>query len=173
MFNDEAYIKELTGYINKLDIDSVLEVGCRTGELLEGLTAKEKVGIDPTPERGNAIVTTLENYKPGRKFDLVFSSGVMEHFDRDYVVELLKKQAGLSNKYVLTLVPNAACNAYNRVKHCFEPEDSYACPELIEQYKKAGIEVVDHGNMAFDWCVNRFGAIPNQGYLSYVLGAVE
>jgi len=172
MFNDEAYIKELTDYINKLNIDSVLEVGCRTGELLEGLTAKEKVGIDPEPERGTAIITTLEEYKPGRKFDIVFSSGVMEHFERDYVVELLKKQAELSNKYVLTLVPNASCNAYNAVKHCFDPEDSYSYAELIEQYQKAEIKVVDSGTMAFEWCVNRFRMIPNQGYLSYVLGEV-
>lgn len=172
MFNDEAYIKELTDYINKLNIDSVLEVGCRTGELLEGLTANDKVGIDPEPERGTAIITTLEEYTPKRKFDLVFSSGVMEHFERDYVVELLKKQAELSNKYVLTLVPNASCNAYNAVKHCFEPEDSYSYAELIEQYQKAGIKVVDSGTMAFEWCVNRFRMIPNQGYLSYVLGEV-
>ena len=37
MFNDEAYIKELTDYINKLNIDSVLEVGCLQ-RALEGLT---------------------------------------------------------------------------------------------------------------------------------------
>lgn len=173
MFNDMAYIKEITDYINKLEVGSVLEVGCRTGELLEGLTATDKVGIDPEPERGPAAIISLEDYNPGCKFDIVFSSGVMEHFDRDYVVKLLKKQALLSNKYVLTLVPNAACNAYDRVKHCFEPEDSYTCPELIEQYQKAGMKVIDHGNMAFDWCVNRFGTIPNQGYLTFVLGVVE
>jgi len=172
MFNDEAYIKELTDYINKLNVDSVLEIGCRTGELLEGLTATEKVGIDPEPERGSAVVVTLEDYNPGRKFDLVFSSGVMEHFDRDYVVGLLKKQAQLSNKYVLTLVPNANCNAYNRVKHCFEPEDSYSYAELLEQYQKAGIKPIDFGTMAFEWCINRFNIVPNQGYLSYVLGEV-
>lgn len=46
------------------------------------------------------------------EFDLVFNSGVLEHYSFEEQVKFLKGMASYSRKYVLVLVPNRYCHWY-------------------------------------------------------------
>lgn len=76
------------GHFNKNS--SILDVGCGKGEFLSFLSAggyKELVGIDlfiddeNIPNDVNIIQTSLEDYSPSKKFDVIFSNHSFEHME--------------------------------------------------------------------------------------------
>lgn len=87
------YWNEITNYCDYFSQDdiSVLEVGCGAGELLNGIRAKRKVGIDFSPamieiakEKFSAIdfrVMEAENIQLTEKFDLIILSNLIGHLD--------------------------------------------------------------------------------------------
>jgi 2-polyprenyl-3-methyl-5-hydroxy-6-metoxy-1,4-benzoquinol methylase len=46
------------------------------------------------------------------RFDLVFNSGVLEHYEQALQVDFLRAMAARSSRYVLVLVPNRLCHWY-------------------------------------------------------------
>jgi SAM-dependent methyltransferase len=87
------YWNEITNYCDYFaheDI-SILEIGCATGELLNGVRAKRKVGIDFSPstiaiakEKFPAIefhVMAAENIQLEEKFDLIVLSNLIGYVD--------------------------------------------------------------------------------------------
>ncbi len=108
---------------NTKDINSVLEVGGGTGCLSEvitrglGLGSKSLTLIDLTEEArkvwklmsgfGQYLIGDFTNYNyKGKKYDLVFSAGLIEHWeDKKERIEVIKKHGDVSKKYVMIRVP--------------------------------------------------------------------
>jgi SAM-dependent methyltransferase len=114
-----------------------------------------RFGVDLSLEQGDAA--DLGKYH-GR-FDLVFSLGLIEHFETDLTVKLLKEQARCA-RYVLSVIPTRhtlACHPYMDEKH-------YGPHGLRSLYKKAGLKVTrlwGYGDVPLTWArVLRFGLPP-------------
>lgn len=172
-FNCPEFVKEFAGYVQNLKVDSALEVGCLSGELKDAVKAD---GIDIAPERADVEQVDIREYAPKKKYDLVFSSGLLEYYSADHAVDVLKAMAKASKKYVLTYVPNAKCEAYKEYKASttaeWRGEDDYTQAKLAGLHRMAGMEVVETGTAARQW-VKRFNGVPGEeGYLVYCLAKV-
>jgi SAM-dependent methyltransferase len=77
-------------------------------------------------------LSPLEN-----RYDLSFSCGVLEHFDRDVTVALLKEQAKYSN-YVLIQIPTK----YTKYSGGITDERIYTISELSKIVQDSGLDVV-------------------------------
>lgn len=86
---------------------------------------------------GEFIIGDIFNWDAQGGYDLVFNSGVLEHYAFDRQVEMLKAMARRSRRLVLVLVPNRECYWYwiYRIHHaaagmwpfgCERPASSYA-----------------------------------------------
>lgn len=109
------YWNEITNYCDYFAQDdiSVLEVGCGVGELLNGIRAKRKVGIDFSPsmvaiakEKFPGIdfrVMEAENIQLDEKFDLVILSNLIGHLDDvQEVLKQLHKVCHPQSKIIIT-----------------------------------------------------------------------
>lgn len=175
-FNDEAFIQEFATFVNRLNIKSALEVGCLSGELIGALLdiGIEVSGIDLNPQCDDVIQADIRTINPKgkKKYDLVFSSGLLEHYPIDEIPEIIKKMAALSKKYVLNYVPNKECVAYQKAKAKttadWKDELDFDIPKFEELHKSAGLEICSSGLAGTEWA-KRFGSEPSEPYLVYVL----
>lgn len=71
------------------------------------------------------------------KFDLVFSCGVLEHFDRDVTIQLLKEQARCAS-HVIIEIPTK----YTAYAGGITDERIYTINQLAEIVEEAGLRVV-------------------------------
>jgi predicted SAM-dependent methyltransferase len=171
MFNCSNFIQEFKDYIAKLEAKSILEVGCLSGELKDAVGAD---GIDTEPQRDDVIKADIREFKPKKKYDLAFSSGLLEHYTKEEAVEIIKAMAGTVRKggYVLSYVPNSGCLAYKNAKAKttapWKDEFDYTADELAELHEQAGLEVVDKGLAGKEWA-KRFGSEESEPYLVYCL----
>jgi len=182
VFNDEAFLREFRDFVlDKVFGLKVLEVGSYSGELLETLGVGEGVSLEAAP--GNVRCKWREDVREFAKreknlgqYDLVFSSGLLEHFGEDGAVEILeamKKLVRVGGK-VLNYVPNVKCEAYMRAKEKtsadWAKERAFSAEEFEGLHQKAGLVVVDSGTAAREW-VKRFGGDPkkDEPYLVYCL----
>lgn len=85
-----------------------------------------------------------------KSFDLSFSCGVMEHFDREVTVELLREQAKYC-EYVLIQIPTK----YTKYAGGITDERIYSIHELADIVRDAGMDVVAKFGYG-DVCVTRF-----------------
>ncbi len=179
-FNCPEFIKEFTAYVNNLGVENILEVGCLSGELADAVGAD---GIDVDPKREDvikcdirkfAVVETLDDIKafPLTEYELVFSSGLIEHYPKDEAIDILRHKARVSKKYVLTYVPNTNCLAYKnnkaKTQQFWKDELDYTPESLAELHEAAGLKVIDKGTAGAEWA-KRFGPEPSEPYLSFVL----
>jgi hypothetical protein len=181
MFNDEAYIKEFVEIVKGLNIKTAMETGHGSGELVEALRAAgiDACGIDKSsdllrvPKAAHYQNVPLEELVTRKKYDLVYSSGVLEHFDGAGDVEFIKRMAALSKKYVLNLVPSAKCAAYKaakaRTKAEWKTEKDYTADALLYAHVQAGLKVHAQGFAGQEWA-KRWGPEPSSPYLVYVIG---
>lgn len=72
-----------------------------------------------------------------KKFDLSFSCGVLEHFDRDITIKLLQEQAKIS-RYVLIEIPTK----YTSYTGAITDERIYTMGQLVRIVEDAGMKVV-------------------------------
>lgn len=89
-------------------------------------------------------LSKLEN-----RYEMSFSCGVLEHFDRDVTVALLKEQAKYSN-YVLIQIPTS----YTKYSGGITDERIYTISELSKIVQDAGMDVVAKFGYG-DICVNK------------------
>lgn len=172
MFNDPSFVKEFAEYIEKLGVKTTLEVGCLSGELKDAIGAD---GIDVNPQREDVVKVDVRKYKPKKKYDLVFSSGLLEHYPEEEAVKMLEAMAKLSKKYVLTYVPNSGCRAYMSAKRTttaeWRDELDYTQEEIAVLHELAGLKVLETGFAGTEWA-KRFGPEESEPYLVYVLAKV-
>lgn len=168
-FNDPSFVQEFKTFITDLEVKSILEVGCLSGELKDAVSAD---GIDINPQRADVIKADVKEFKPKKKYDLVFSSGLLEHYPKKEAVEILEAMARISQKYILTYVPNSGCAAYMKAKKTtsaeWRNERDYTQEELANLHELAGLEVLQTGFAGAEWA-RRFGPEPSEPYLVYVL----
>lgn len=73
----------------------------------------------------------------GRTFDLVFNSGVLEHYDQQRQIDFLAAMAVRSRRYVLVMVPNRLCHWYWiwRVQHAAAGRWAFGLEKAASSYR--------------------------------------
>ncbi|OPY57152.1 MAG: hypothetical protein A4E55_01834 [Pelotomaculum sp. PtaU1.Bin035] len=184
-FNCPYFIDEFTQFVQSLKVKTALEVGYGSGELVEALhqAGIEAEGIDKSTELSNnkqaeyLYNVPWEDFIPTKKYDLVYSSGVIEHYlFSSEMNEFLKKITSFSKKYILTIAPNKNCIAYMNAKAKttapWKDELDFTPESLATIHDLAGLTVKQSGAMAAEW-PRRFGPEPSEPYLVYCLAAAS
>lgn len=139
---------------SKLEIDSVAEIGCGTGEIIANFRSHcelHRVGFDISPlniatakERFPHVTFTDQNFALWEdNFDVVILSDVIEHVPDD--VEFLSAAAKLG-KYVLVNLPLEDCWIYRSRQ--YGPDDpsghlkKYSLSDGFQLFKDARLEVL-------------------------------
>ena len=139
------------------------------GELKDAICAD---GIDIAPTREDVFKADIRDYTPRKKYDLVFSSGLIEHYNDEEAKEIVKAMARCSKKYILNYVPNRNCLAYTNAKKTtkaeWKNEMDYTEELLADLHERAGLEIVETGTAGREWA-KRFGNEPSEPYLVYCL----
>lgn len=110
-------LKTIRSYLKHEKIKSILELGCSAGhygKLIEsGLGHKlYKAGIDNNETIRNYkfldryIVGDMLKFKTKKKFNVVFSLGLIEHYDRTLRRKIFLKHLELSDNFVIIGFPN-------------------------------------------------------------------
>ena len=132
----------------------LLDVGCGPGwsDFYLAALGFDVLGIDNEPalvelarEKNTQLGTNVDFMVAdafdlstlNRNFFLSFSSGVLEHFDREITVQLLKEQ-GKYSEYVLIQIPTK----YTRYAGGITDERIYTIRELTRIIQDAGMDVV-------------------------------
>ncbi len=95
-------------------VQKICELGANKGHNLEsfGLLGEDYslTGVEinqyaygemASNKRINAVNSSIQNYSPDDKFDLVFTCGVLIHIAPDDLPDIYRKMFGLSKKYIL------------------------------------------------------------------------
>lgn len=131
----------------------ILDVGCGPGwtDLYLSSMGYEVTGVDNEPRLIDAALDMKSRFGSGaefvvgdafdlslyhRRFDLVYSCGVLEHFDRDVTVQLLQEQARCA-RYVLIQIPTK----YTALTGEITDERIYTVSELKGIIRDAGLRV--------------------------------
>lgn len=143
--------------IKDLKIRSILELGAGTGycssyfankfKVKPTLLDKDKLIVDKLKTRfpGFEIIhSDLFDFKTKRHWELVFSLGVIEHFQKKQRIEAIKIHKRFSSKYVLIAVPlKSFVRNYLLRSHTADYvgyEKLYNQDELIEECNKADLK---------------------------------
>ena len=128
-------LKEEAKIVNQLVGKTILEVGY-FDDSFKKLSKKdlEYTGVDPNPTiyiEGMPL-TNIENFNPGKKFDIVVASNILEHTTDP--VKAIKKLRQLSNKYIFISVPY---EPFYTITRFFVPEEEHYWtihPNIFEYY---------------------------------------
>jgi len=99
-------------------------------------------------------------------FDLVFNVGVLEHYSHDEQIKLIQAMASRSRKYVLVLMPNAACYWYwiwrdhSSAKSGWPFGKEIPLADLSSIFKNAGLQFIGHKYLASSWTENFINVMP-------------
>lgn len=132
----------------------ILDVGCGPGwsDLYLSAMGYEVVGVDNEPRLIEAAldlkkkIGSAAHFAIGDafdlspyhgRFDLAYSCGVLEHFDRDVTIALLKEQARCA-RYVLIQIPTK----YTALTGEITDERIYTMAELKRIVQDSGLEVL-------------------------------
>lgn len=114
-----------------------------SGEIVaKGLTLFDSCQVD-----GGGVCADLFAALPfaDDSYDCVWSSGVLEHFDRDNQVRILRESRRVARRRVISLIPNSLSLAYRLGKWQMERQDSwefgYEKPERSQRsiFEAAGL----------------------------------
>lgn len=127
-------------YLPKNREFELLELGCAPGRWLHYFNSEfgyRVTGLDSSPAgikitkenldylgvRGEVILGDAFDYKFNRQFDVVFSFGLIEHFDPP--VEIVKKHLDLVNRggYLVLAVPNIKESFYKPLQYLCNPKN--------------------------------------------------
>ena len=109
--NNRTYTIGKALKLNKVSINSALEIGCNVGYNLDALKKIYKnielYGVEIN-RKAYKIVNkkyfcfneSILNFKTNKKFDLVFTAGVLIHQNPKYLKHIYKKMYDLSKKYI-------------------------------------------------------------------------
>lgn len=157
---DSIYRKIISGDLNAQDRemlklsrenDKILEIGCGSGATTAYLAKSGRIctAVDFQEESLNltnglceklgCIVRTVKADArkqlpfPENEFDIAFQAGLLEHFERDERIEMLRLWKPCCKKMV-SLIPNAASLAYRVGKGLMEKEGTWCYGKELPQY---------------------------------------
>ena len=184
-FNDEDYIEEFKSMVQGLNIKTALEIGYGSSELVEALRSIGigAEGIDQSTELSQGKQepylhnVSLTDFNPDKKYELVYSSGVLEHYEPGQLSDILGKITSLSSKYIFNLVPNTNCLAYKKAKArteaSWKDESDFTREGLAQIHEAAGLKLIQTGTAGREW-TKRFGPEWNgEPYLVYCIAVVQ
>jgi malonyl-CoA O-methyltransferase len=99
---------------------SVLDLSLENLSFIKECAAELEVGI-----KGVAADITRKLPFGDNEFDCSWSSGLLEHFDEKTIRAILREQARVSKRTVISMVPNSACIAYRAGKDILEKQGSW------------------------------------------------
>jgi len=132
--------------------DTLLELGCGTGELSAILGVHGRIpylldysrdGIDYAKQlfqeldiQGHFYCADIlkEIQMDGDSIDWVWSSGLLEHFSDEKIMDILKESVRVCKKGVISLVPNASAIFYRIGKFRMEQEGSWLYGKEIPKF---------------------------------------
>jgi SAM-dependent methyltransferase len=140
---------------------TVLEAGCGTGQTLASLSTRhETVGLDISRAALNLARSNCKNPVLGsifkipfrdNTFDLVYNSGVIEHFEDPTNVAAIREMARVTkcSGRIIIIVPNTLCIWYKAGKCVavmmknfeFGYEEDYSPKRLKTAVRRAGLEI--------------------------------
>jgi SAM-dependent methyltransferase len=131
--------------------DKVLEIGCGSGQtsLFLSLNNRTVTAIDYSKPSLELVKAASQKLKCSVKtiyadatqelpfkdneFDVVFQAGLLEHFDKDERIRLLKNW-GKAGKKMVSIIPNAASLAYRVGKAKMEKDGTWEYGLELPQY---------------------------------------
>ena len=171
---EKKYYSFLLNFRKKLPKTSkILEAGCGTGRTLNVFKNNLTIGLDISNTaikiaKGNAdhvILASIFNLPFKHKtFNLVYNSGVIEHFKYPNNIIAIKEMERVTKSYVIIIVPNILCLWYFMFKSIYEKirkkwkfgyEESYTIFKLnkfiskktsLNIEKMFGLQVFPHSN---------------------------
>lgn len=114
------------------------------------------------------MCSDIRNIKvDNNSYDVIFNSGVLEHFPYDQQVAMLAELARTCKPggRVITMNPNARCIFYRFWKWVLESNDmwiyGYEQPvlTLINQFRDAGLRIHSEYSIGFDLAMEQFGSL--------------
>lgn len=172
MFNHKDFIREFAEIVP--EVKTALEVDCYSGELTDALISRgiKTGGISLESQTKGTLIGDIRTVEMDEKYDLVFSSGLLEHFNLDEIVDVIEKMKKLSEKYILNFVPNSSCLAYKNAKKIektvWKDELDFSVDELAGLHAQAGLNIVKTGYSGAEWA-KLFGPEPSAPYLVWCL----
>lgn len=187
---DREIAKEITEIANNLRLPknaSTLETGCGSGHI-SGLLAKRgyettlvdfsKIALEKSEEfyqsqkiKGyfvNDNLLSIKNVK--QKYDLVWNSGVLEHFTDREILSVFKNLKKITKKYLVVIVPNPESVLYLLFRYKLMRNKSwsygkeYLRTDYQEYAKRAGFELIH--NYHIGWNFSSY-------FASFVFGSNE
>ena len=165
---------------------SLLEVGCGSGHLSGYLAGKgfqttlidfSKVALEKAKNHyeqnnlaGNFINADMFDLSADlvEPHDVVWNSGVLEHFDAWNVIDVLKKMGQVARKYVVILVPNAKSVPYLLFRRqAMETGEWTWGRELLRDSMKhlaeaAGLEVIEEQYIGKHFSYDQFNYVNSE-----------
>lgn len=169
--------------------EKILEIGCGTGitSVYLAMHGRNSTALDFSEEalacatelasRTNVDIhsTFADATKPlpfkENEFDTVFQAGLLEHFDRDERISLLRNWGG-ATKRMISLIPNAASIAYRTGKAMMEANGTWPygkeCPQysLAKEFEEAGFENITEYTIGKEHALQ---FLPEDNYLRIAL----
>ncbi len=112
-------VKEfLIGFLKKLQFDTVLDVACGYGRYVKIINdnhnIKEYHAVDISKDQIEKaklyynknikwVCSSIEDYKPGKKFDLVFGANILLHVKPEDIVKFVNHIIRLSDRHVIIM----------------------------------------------------------------------
>ncbi len=165
----------------------ILELGCGSGELLRLAAdhgARRVIGVDISSQALNVAQTMLSRvdhhliygdmFKLDRtpQADIVWSSGVLEHFSCSRLLEVMRLHCALARKHVVVVVPaslhwNDIRMRSSKIKTAYGWQLPLSCRRLIDLGRSAGLHVrnVRRFMIEYSW------ELGSSRYLLYALRA--
>ena len=170
----QVWAKELETIVNG---GSCLEIGCGTGITSLWLASRgcNVCAMDYTESSVELVKSAsqnlgIENIKVIRHdatkelpfeenaFDFIFQAGLLEHFEDDEQIELLRMWKKYS-KHMVSMIPNKASLAYHIGKKIQEDENRWdygrETPKhsFIREFERAGINVDKEYSIGAEWAL--------------------
>ena len=138
----------LKRYLERIEFDSIVDVGCGTGSFLESLNLEGKrvAGIDISTEaiktcrdkfgkKWQFDVFDIESASPEKKYDVAVCSDTLEHIKND--VKALKNIRKLCSRLIISVPAGKYMEDDRLVGHYRR----YSKRELISKLRKAGFSI--------------------------------
>lgn len=173
---------------------TTLEIGCGTGisSLWLAKNGRKVTALDYTESSVQLVKAAAEKLSlknvdvilcdatkelpfEEKKFDYIFQAGLLEHFETDEQIRLLRNWARYG-KYMISMIPNASSIPYRIGKQLMENEGTWEYGLEIpkhsfkEEFSRAGITVEKEYTIGSEWA-QRF--LPKRHYIRKFFAKLE